>query len=145
TYNQRVANGPISEQELEAVMRQNADLKKQYDELKTHLADAKLAESLESRQKGSQFQVVDEANYPLAPTKPSKAAIAFGGMAVSLLISIAIAFIADISTQKIWTPSEVEALLGITVLAEIPQILTNSDLVVARKKRYTFIASSVAL
>src|SRR5262249_28325653 len=107
--------------------------------------DAKLAESLESRQKGSQFQVVDEANYPLAPTKPSKAAIAFGGMAVSLLISIAIAFIADISTQKIWTPSEVEALLGITVLAEIPQILTNSDLVVARKKRYTFIASSVAL
>ncbi len=144
-YNQRVANGPQSEQELEAVMRQNADLKKQYDELKTHLAEAKLAESLESRQKGSQFQVVDEANYPLAPTKPSKTAIALGGIAASLLIGIVIAFVADISTQKIWTPSEVEALLGMTVLAEIPEILTTTDLVVARKKRYTFIASSVAL
>src|SRR5262249_5771266 len=116
-YSQRVQRTPESEQELAEVVRQNADLTKQYDKLKNDLAQAKLSESLESRQKGSQFVVVDPANYPLIPTKPSKPAIAIGGLVVSLLIGIAFALAADIANQKIWTHSEIEALLGAAVLA----------------------------
>src|SRR5205085_18064 len=54
-YTQRVQSTPQSEQEIAEVLRQNTDLNKQYDTLKNNLSQAKLSESLESRQKGSQF------------------------------------------------------------------------------------------
>src|SRR5262249_8613778 len=68
-YSKRVQDEPEGEEELAKVVRQNTDLNRQYNDLKDHLAQAKLSESLESRQKGSQFQIVDPANYPLAPAK----------------------------------------------------------------------------
>ncbi len=51
-------------------MRTNEDLTKQHEELKKKLEDAKLAGSLESRQKGAQFAIVDPANYPMEPSPP---------------------------------------------------------------------------
>jgi succinoglycan biosynthesis transport protein ExoP len=143
-FSLRVQRTPESEQELADVLRQNQDLMKQYDELKSHVAQAKLSESLESRQRGSQFVVIDPANYPLTPTKPSKPLIAFGGLALSLAIGIALALVTDVANQKIWTHSEIEHLLGGAVLAEIPEILTDADLVHARKKKTIFVASSIA-
>ena len=59
-------------------MRLNDDLKKQYDDLKSKLSQARLSESLESKQKGSQFQIVDPANYPLVPAKPNKPLVLLG-------------------------------------------------------------------
>ena len=38
------------------------------------LEQAKLASSLESRQKGAQFEIIDRANYPLEPSPPGKPA-----------------------------------------------------------------------
>jgi polysaccharide biosynthesis transport protein len=140
----RVQNAPQSQQEIGDLLRQNQDLTKQYDELKNHLAQARLSESLESRQKGSQFRIVDPANYPLVPTKPSKIALVIVGILFSVFAGLASAFIADTLSQKIWTQSEVESLLGVTVLAEIPAIVTVADQTEARKKRITMIASSVA-
>jgi polysaccharide chain length determinant protein (PEP-CTERM system associated) len=142
-YTQRVQATPQSEQEIAEVARQNTDLMKQYDKLKNDLAQAKLSESLESRQKGSQFVIVDPANYPLIPTKPSKPAVALGGLVVSLLLGIAIAVVVDIAKQKLWTQSEIEGLLGATVLVEIPEIVTDADVALARRKRITFVASCV--
>jgi polysaccharide chain length determinant protein (PEP-CTERM system associated) len=145
TYSQRVFSAPQSQQEIGEVLRQNADLTKQYEKLKDDLAQARLSESLESRQKGSQFQIVDPANFPLVPTKPSKPIIAAVGLVICLFVGIAVAVIADIASQKVWTPSEVEALLGITVLAEIPEIVTPADIELIRRKRTRFIASSAAV
>jgi hypothetical protein len=126
------------------VLRQNTDLTKQYEALKKNLGEAKLSESLESRQKGSQFVIVDPANYPLIPTKPDKKSIALGGLVFSLLAGIALGIGVDVANQKVWTQSEIEALLGGAVLVEIPEIVTNSDVARARKKRLVFAASSVA-
>ena len=68
-YSERVQNTPKVEQDMAAALRANDDLMKQYDELKSKLAQAKLAESLESTQ-GSQFMVIDPANYPVEPVSP---------------------------------------------------------------------------
>src|SRR5262249_24964908 len=117
---------------------------KQYEKLKNDLAQAKLSQSLESRQKGSQFVIVDPANYPLNPAKPSKRNIALGGLAVSLFVGIAFAVAVEIAKEKIWTHSEIEGLLGATVLVEIPEILSDSDIARTRRKRIMFVASSLA-
>jgi polysaccharide chain length determinant protein (PEP-CTERM system associated) len=143
-YSQRVRNAPQSEQEIVEVLRKNTDLNKQYDDLKKNLTQAKLSESLENKQKGSQFVVMDPANYPLIPTKPVKSTIILNGMLLSLLACIIFAVAVDLANPKIWTHSEIESLLGATVLAEIPQIVTDSDVALAAKTKRSRIAPSLA-
>jgi polysaccharide biosynthesis transport protein len=138
-----VENTPNTEQEIAEVVRRNADLKKQHDEMSAKLDSSKLSESLESRQKGQQFQIVDPANYPLSPTKPSKVKVILVGNAIVLLIAIAIAVGVDVARQKMWTQSEVQKLWGFPVLVEIPEILTDADIAAAKRRRLGFIATSV--
>src|SRR5258708_3833995 len=125
------------------VLRRNASLQKQSDDLKTKLADAQLAQSLEGRQKGSQFVVIDPANYPLRPTKPNKLVVLIGGIMVSLAIAVGFAVALDVAHQRVWTQTEIEAFWGTPVLIEIPEILTDSDVAVQRKRKFVFTLSSV--
>jgi polysaccharide chain length determinant protein (PEP-CTERM system associated) len=143
-YTARVESIPKTEQEMADAARQSEDLKKQYDDLKDKLAQARLSESLESKQKGSQFVVVDPPNLPLAPSKPNKPTVLLGAAAMSLLISIAFAIVVDVARQKIWTQSQIEAMWGLPVLVDIPEILTDSDLIALRKKKYIYAALSAA-
>jgi polysaccharide chain length determinant protein (PEP-CTERM system associated) len=140
-YQKFIQNAPKSEQEIADVLRENADLTKQYQELKDKLTQAQLADDLETRQQGSQFKIQDPANLPLLPTKPAKPAIAATGIMFSLLFSIALAFVVDIANQKMWTLSDVESLLGTTVLVEIPEIVTSADMSATRRNKRVHLAS----
>ena len=144
-YSARVDKTPQAEQDISEVARQNADLKKKYDDLNNKLSEARLAESLESKQKGSLFQIVDPANFPLVPTKPNKQTVLLGGIFFSLLVALALAVGVDVTRQKVWTQTQAEAFWGAPVLIEIPEIVTDQDLAQARKKRILFAGSSVAL
>jgi polysaccharide chain length determinant protein (PEP-CTERM system associated) len=134
-YNQRVQATPGIEQEMASIVRTNSDLTKQHDALKEKLAQAKLAESLENRQKGGQFIVVDSANLPLEPATPSRKKFWLVGCFISLAISLASAFIVGLMDHRIWTHEELERFLQAKVLVEIPRISTKSDLQKARKAK----------
>ena len=143
-YNTRVENAPKAEQDISEVVRVNTDLKKQYDDLKNKLGQARLAESLESKQKGSQFVIVDPANYPLAPAKPNKGFVLLGCALASLVAAIVFAGIVDIARQRIWTQSQIESLWGVPVLIDIPEIVAEVNVVAVRKRMLMYAASGVA-
>ena len=140
-YEVRVQNAPKSEQELHDVQRENDELNKRYQQWSENQNKALTSQSLETRQQSSPLRIADPANYPLSPTKPSKPAIAGAGVLISLLTGIALAVLVDIANQKMWTLSEVEALLGTTVLVEIPEIVTTADLDEARRRKKIYLAS----
>jgi polysaccharide chain length determinant protein (PEP-CTERM system associated) len=133
-YNQRIQNMPAVEQEMLAITRANAELAKQHDGLKAKLEQANLASSLESRQKGAQFEILDRANYPLEPSTPGKTDILIIGFAISLAIGVVVAIIASIFNQRIWTQYELERALEAPVLVEIPSMITPSYIRNARRK-----------
>jgi uncharacterized protein involved in exopolysaccharide biosynthesis len=140
-FGRRVENTPQSEERMAEVLRRNTNLQKQSDDLKAKLAEAQLAQSLEGRQKGSQFVVIDPANYPLRPTKPNKLAVLIGGIMASLALAVCLAVVVDVACQRVRTQSEIEAFWGAPVLIEIPEILTDSDVAVQRKRQLVFTAS----
>jgi protein tyrosine kinase modulator len=140
-YEKYIQNAPQSEQAMVEVLRENTELTKQYQEVKDKLYQAQLSEDLETRQQGSQFKIQDPANLPLTPTKPAKPAIAAAGILFSLLFSIALAIIVDVANQKMWTMTDVEAILGATVLVEIPEIVTSADLSAGRQRKRIHLAS----
>jgi polysaccharide biosynthesis transport protein len=142
-YNRRVQSTPGVEQEMAAIVRANGDLAKQHEELKEKLAQAKMAESLESRQKGGQFMIVDAANLPIEPVTPSRKKFWLIGCLISLAVSLAVAFVAGFLDQRIWRQQEVESFLEAPVLVEIPRIMTASDIRKARNTKLIHAAVAV--
>ena len=134
-YNQRVQNTPRTEQEMAAIQRTNADLTKQQEALKTNLAQANLAQSLESSQRGTQFAIIDAANYPLEPATPSRKIVLMLGALISLGAGLAAAIISAMVDQSVWTQPELERFLNAPVLVEIPKIASPSDLTRERRRK----------
>lgn len=134
-YEARVKNTPRREQEIAQTQRRSDDLSAQYKDLKKKLDDARMAESLESRQKGEQFQIVDPANLPIHPAKPNRLLILLAGLVGSLGVGVGLALGADFADQKVWTQNEVETLLGVPVIVEIPEIPSEDDLRRRRNRR----------
>ena len=63
---------------------------------------------------------------------------------ISLLLSVAFVVALHIARQRIWTQSQVEAFWGVPVLVDIPEILTDSDLVARRRKQFVYAGYSAA-
>jgi hypothetical protein len=101
---------------------------KQHDDLKGKVAQARLSESLESRQKGAQFSIIDRANYPLDPATPTRRTILVVGLLLSVVVGAAAAIGAGIMSPRIWTQSELEHALETQVLVEIPKVRVPSDI-----------------
>ena len=138
-YTLRIQNTPKREQEMASIVRTHSELSNQYASLQSKLVQTRLAESLESKQKGVHFVILDPANYPTKPSKPNRASITLMGLLFSLSFGIAMAFAVDLFDQKLWTDIEVERLLGAPVLVEIPEIITEEDLQNRNKKRLMYL------
>jgi len=143
TYTQRVQNTPRREQEMASVVRSHNELSQQSQDLKGKLVETRLAESLESKQKGTHFVILDPANYPTTPSKPDRSRILLIGLAFSLSFGAAMAFAVDLFDQKLWTHTEVEKLLGTPVLGEVAEIVSEEDLQNRKKKRWIHLTLSI--
>jgi len=137
-YSQRVENTPKREQEMASVLRAYTELQKQYEDLKGKEVESKLAESLESMQKDTQCVVMDTANYPIQPSKPDRMRLILMGLFFSLSLGVGLAVAVDVLGQKFWIHSEVEALLGVPLLVEIPEIVTEGELRERKKRRLRY-------
>ena len=135
-YSQRIQNTPGVEQAMAAILRANADLTRQHEGLKEKLEQAKLSESLESNQKGGQFQIVDSANYPLEPITPATGVIILAGLCISLALAVVVAWIVDGLNPRVWTQRQLERLLEMPILVEIPSMASVSDIIRARRRKF---------
>jgi polysaccharide chain length determinant protein (PEP-CTERM system associated) len=134
-YSLRIQNTPRVEQEMMDVTRANAELTKQHEELKTKLEQAQLAGSLESRQKGAQFEIIDPANYPLEPSPPGRLVILLCGFGISLGVGVLTALVVNTLNQRVWTHHELERALEAPVLVEIPTIVSPADIQRALRRK----------
>jgi polysaccharide biosynthesis transport protein len=133
--NWRIQNTPQREQEIASLLREHDELQKQYEDLKGKLSQARLAESLESKQKGAQFVILDPAGFPMRPSKPNRLMILLLGIAGSLGMGLAVAVGVDFMDQKVWTQAELEKFMGMPVLVEIPEIASSRQLRHEQKKK----------
>jgi uncharacterized protein involved in exopolysaccharide biosynthesis len=138
TYERRIDSTPQVETQMTEFLRERNNLQKQYDDIQDNLSKADLSASLESQAKGQQFDIVDAANLPVDPTTPRRLFVVMGGAGASLLISVLFAVVVDIARQRVWTQKEIEAFWGVPVLVDIPEILTDTDLALARRKKWIF-------
>ena len=116
----RVEQTPSREQELMVLLRDYENGQKNYQSLLEKRLNAHVAENLEKRQKGEQFRIIDPANLPEHPEKPSQFYIMLIGVAAGCGLGVAGAIFLEQMSPPFRRPEEVESVLGLPVLGVIP-------------------------
>jgi polysaccharide biosynthesis transport protein len=143
TYQSRVDNVPRREQEFKGVFRDYESTRELYQSLLKRYEDAHLAESMEQRQKGEQFRILD-------PAVPPREALArrFRFIGFSLVVSLALAAGAVLLAEQLDTSfhsmDDLRRFSVVPVLASIPPIVSEAD--TAREhRRFRLRAAAAAL
>ncbi len=118
----RVERIPAREQQMAALMRDYENTRDNYQNLLNKKLDAQLAESLEKRQKGEQFRILDPANLPVKPFSPDTRKIALIGLALGIGSGAGLVFMLEYIDASFRKPDDVYAFIGIPVLASVPRV-----------------------
>jgi len=132
-HQKRVENTPLRGIELSKVTRTYDITLRKYQDLLAKGLESQLSENLEKKQKGEQFQVIDPANLPLAPVKPNRPFIFFGGLIAGLVGGLAAAFLWDVLDRSFKSSDDVAGFVDIPVLATIPVIVTRGTVLEHRR------------
>lgn len=127
TYNQRLVNIPVREQQLEELQRTYELSKQNYADLLNKVTQSDLATKLAAQQSSQRFQIIDQASLPFKPSGPQRQKIALGGLAGGLVAGLAFAFLVEMHDRSFHVESEVRAYLPIPLIIGIPPLLTQKD------------------
>lgn len=123
-YQARVERTPEREQELIVLQRDYENTKRNYQALLDKQLNAKISEELERKQKGGKFRIVDPANLPTQPEFPDENRILLAGILFGCVAGYGAAFVLEMLKKGFGKADEVENLLGLPVLASIPNYFT---------------------
>lgn len=116
----RVERSPAREQELMILLRDYGNLQENYRSILDKKLNARVAENLEKRQKGEQFRIIDPANLPSKPEKPDIMRIMLMGLAIGCGLGVGAPIMLEQFQPAFRKSEDVEALLGLPILASIP-------------------------
>lgn len=127
TYQEWIDAAPVREAEWAALTRDYDELRSYHDELLSQSLAADAAESLEKRQQGSRFKIVDSAYLPNIPNKGSFLKILLVSMAIGLAAGGGMTLGYDFMDTSFKDRRELEEVLQIPVTCVIPLIVTESE------------------
>jgi polysaccharide chain length determinant protein (PEP-CTERM system associated) len=144
TYQKRVEQVPKREQEFIELSRDYESTRELYRSLLKRHDEAQIAESMEQRQKGEQFRVLDPAIPNPQPAAPARLKL----LLAALLGSLGIATVAVMGAERIdasfHTADDLRAFsAAVPVLVSIPWIMTRSYK--TRRRWRMRVAASAAL
>jgi succinoglycan biosynthesis transport protein ExoP len=134
-YQKRLENAPKREQEYLDASRDYQSTKELYNGLTKRFEEAQLAESMEQRQKGEQFRILDPAMPSGTPTAPRRSRLLMMSVAASFALGIGAMVLAELLDSSFHSTADLRAYTTIPVLVNIPRIITQDD---ARRARWRF-------
>jgi polysaccharide biosynthesis transport protein len=133
-YQTRLNEAPVRDQQLSDLTRDYEQSKTNYGSLLAKRNQSELATSLEKRQQGEQFLVVDPPSFPFKPYKPDRLLVSLGGLLVGVLVGITAAGFAEVSDGRVFDESDLQDLVRAPILTEIPALPTALETVQARRR-----------
>jgi polysaccharide biosynthesis transport protein len=122
SYQSRVEAAPMVEQQLASLQREYDLEKRQYGDLSGKLQSAELAESLERRRGGEQFQVLYAAYVPQNPESPNILRLLLVGVALGIGLGGASAVAREYLDRSVHDVRGLQAEFDVPVLGEISRI-----------------------
>jgi polysaccharide chain length determinant protein (PEP-CTERM system associated) len=144
SYIGRVENSPKREQEYRELSRDYESTRDNYNSLLKRYEDAQLAESMEQRQKGEQFRLLDPAVPGTEPQAPNRLRLFFMALAGCLALAVGVVMLMEQINASFHSVDELRTTTPVPVLLSIPLIVTPED-TLRHKRRFRVAAASVGL
>ena len=133
-YQARLNAAPTTEQQFAEVTRGYDQSKSIYDDLLKKKNASEMATSMEQLQEGEHFTVLDPPGLPLKPDFPNR--LKFCGIGLGLGIVVGLLFAAgfEFADDRLYSETDLKALLPVTILSEIPEVIHPSDEARSRRR-----------
>jgi polysaccharide chain length determinant protein (PEP-CTERM system associated) len=127
SYQNRLNSAPASEQELADLTRGYDQSKANYDDLLKKQNESEMATSMEHMQQGERFSMLDPPSLPLKPDFPNRLKFCGIGLGVGLVLGLLMVGGFEVMDNRMHSEKEIKILLPMTILSEIPEIVSQSD------------------
>jgi polysaccharide chain length determinant protein (PEP-CTERM system associated) len=135
-YQSRLNQEPVREQELSDLTRGYDQSKANYDELLKKKNESAMATSMELLQQGERFRIIDPPSLPLKPDFPNRLKFCLIGLGVGLALGTVVAGSFEIMDDRIYDEKELQRLLPVAVISEIPALGSVADEQIARRRSW---------
>jgi succinoglycan biosynthesis transport protein ExoP len=126
-YQARLNREPVREQQLADLTRNYDQTRANYDSLLKKRNDSELATSLERRQQGEHFRILDPPSLPVKPYSPDRFKFGLVGLAAGIVLGAAVSAVAEMVDDCLYDEKVLKELLPVDVIAEIPAIVTPRE------------------
>jgi len=144
-YRRRISATPEVERRYKSLLNDLEATQRKIADLTAKLLEAKVAEGLESEQKGERFTIIDPARLPEKPYKPNRLAIVLIGMVLGLGAGIGFAAVAEFADRAVYRPSDLVEATSYPVLAVIPELVTPEEKAGRTRRKWMFAFGCVVL
>src|SRR6202042_2165929 len=101
--------------------------KANYEDLLKKKNESAMATSMELLQQGERFRIIDPPSLPLKPDFPNRLKFCMIGLGVGLALGIVVAGSFEMMDDRIYDEKELQKLLPVAVISEIPAISAATD------------------
>jgi polysaccharide chain length determinant protein (PEP-CTERM system associated) len=126
-YQARLNEEPAVEQQMADLTRGYEQSKADYDDLLKKRNQSEMATSMEQMQQGERFTMLDPPSLSLKPDFPNRLKFCGIGLGVGLALGLVVAGSFEVLDNRIHSEKELKALLPVTIISEVPEILLVSD------------------
>lgn len=136
-YQSRLNAAPAVQEQLADLNRGQTQSQADYNDLMKRESDSQMATSMEQMQQGERFTIQDPPNYPLKPDFPNHLKFCGIGVAVGLLLGIALVGGLEYFDDRMHLGEEIRDMMPVPVISEVPEIVTPADIRDARRRVIT--------
>jgi succinoglycan biosynthesis transport protein ExoP len=133
-YQARLNQEPVREQQLADFTRGYDQSKANYDGLLKKKNESAMATSMELLQQGERFRILDPPSLPLKPDFPDRLKFCGIGLGIGLALGVVVAGAFEMADDRVYSEAEIKSLLPVSVISEIPVIITAADEQISKKK-----------
>jgi protein tyrosine kinase modulator len=141
-YQQRLDNAPKRDQEFRSLSRDYETTKDLHASLLKRYEDARLAETMEQRQRGEQFRILDPALPARQPSAPNRLMLLLAGIAISVGCAVGAVILAERLDTSFHAVDDLRQLITFPILVTIPLVVTRRD---RRRRKLRFALATVAV
>jgi polysaccharide biosynthesis transport protein len=126
-YQARLNGEPQTAQQLADLTRGYDQSKANYDDLLKKDEESQMATSMERLQQGERFTVLDPPTLPTKPSFPNRLKFCAMGIAAGLALGLLVAGGLEFLDDRMHSGKDIKALLPMTVISEVPAVVTAMD------------------
>jgi len=144
-YEARINAEPGSEQELTDLQRGYDQYNAHYNDLLKQMQASQMATNMEQMQQGERFKMLDPPSLPLKPDFPNRLEFCFFGLFAGLALGVGSVVAFEFTDDRLHSEGEINDLLPVPVICEIPEVSNPVDEQLNRKKALVGWATATAV